>query len=135
MQRYMTQQRRLLLDYLKAHADQSVSARQIAGELGSQDVSISAVYRNLAALEQDGSIRKVSAPGTRESYYQYLGGHCCEHLHLSCKKCGKTFHMDEAQTEALVSTIAKLDHFALDRADTVLYGLCKQCVERKDGES
>ena len=98
-------------------------------------MSISAVYRNLAALEQDGSIRKVSAPGTRESYYQYLGGHCCEHLHLSCKKCGKTFHMDEAQTEALVSTIAKLDHFALDRADTVLYGLCKQCVERKDGES
>ena len=43
--------------------------------------------------------------------------------------------MDEAQTEALVSTIAKLDHFALDRADTVLYGLCEQCVERKDGES
>jgi hypothetical protein len=29
----MTQQRRLLLDYLKDHRDQSVSARQIAGSV------------------------------------------------------------------------------------------------------
>ena len=129
MQRYMTQQRRLLLDYLKEHRDQSVSARQIAGDLNSQDVSISAVYRNLAALEQEGSIRKVSTPGSRESWYQYLDGHCHDHLHLSCKKCGKTFHMDEAQTEALVSTIAKLDNFAVDRAETVLYGVCEHCME------
>ena len=37
------------------------------------------------------------------------------------------FHMDEKETEALLASIARLDGFAVDRSDTVLYGTCEAC--------
>ena len=43
----------------------------------------------------------------------------------------KTFHMDEAETEALVESIARLDGFAVDRSETVLYGTCEECRNQK----
>ena len=128
MQAYMTQPRRRLLNYLQSHADETLSAGQISGEL--PEISVSAVYRNLAALEKDGAVRRVTKAGSREILYQYLAGaQCREHLHLNCKKCGKTFHMDAEETEELVRAIAALDKFALDRSETVLYGLCEHCQE------
>ena len=129
MQAYMTQPRKRLLNYLHQHADETLTAGQIAQDL--PEISVSAVYRNLSALEQDGAVRKVAKGGSREVFYQYLKAEeCRDHLHLSCKKCGKTFHMDETETEALLNTIAKVDGFTVDRADTVLYGICEQCKDK-----
>ena len=130
MQAYMTQPRKRLLTYLKDHRDETFSAKQISDKLS--EVSVSAVYRNLSALEQDGAVRKVAKSGSREVFYQFMKAEeCKDHLHLSCKKCGKTFHMDEAETEALLGSIAKLDGFAVDRGDTVLYGVCEACQREK----
>ena len=126
MQAYMTKPRKRLLAYLQRHPDEALSAGQISQEL--DGISVSAVYRNLSAMENEGSVRRVSKNGSREVFYQYLdAGQCREHIHLSCKKCGKTFHMDAEQTEALVKTIAQLDRFAVDRGETVLYGVCENC--------
>ena len=131
MQAYMTQPRKRLLSYLRSHADETLTAGQISQDL--PEISVSAVYRNLAALEQDGAVRRVAKNGSREVFYQYMQAETCrEHLHLSCKQCGKTFHMDEKETEALLDSIARLDGFAVDRSDTVLYGTCEACRrERK----
>ena len=118
-----------LLNYLHSHADETLSASQISQDL--PEISVSAVYRNLSALEQDGTVRKVAKSGSREVFYQYMKAEeCRDHLHLSCKKCGKTFHMDEAETEALLESIARLDGFTVDRGDTVLYGTCEDCREK-----
>lgn len=126
MQAYMTQPRKRLLSYLHSHADETLTAGQISQDL--PEISVSAVYRNLAALEQDGTVRRVAKSGSREVFYQYMQAEACrEHLHLSCKQCGKTFHMDGEETEALLASIARLDGFAVDRADTVLYGICEAC--------
>lgn len=126
MQAYMTQPRKRLLSYLHSHADETLTAGQISQDL--PEISVSAVYRNLAALEQDGTVRRVAKNGSREVFYQYMQAEACrEHLHLSCKQCGKTFHMDGEETEALLASIARLDGFAVDRADTVLYGICEAC--------
>ena len=130
VQAYMTQPRKRLLTYLHAHPDETLSAGQISRDL--PEISVSAVYRNLAALEQDGTVRKVAKSGSREVFYQYMQAESCKaHLHLSCKKCGKTFHMDEAETEQLLQSIARVDGFAVDRADTVLYGVCDDCAEQR----
>ena len=130
MQAYMTKPRKRLLTYLQSHPDETISAGQISQELNG--ISVSAVYRNLSALEQDGAVRKVAKSGSREVFYQFMKAEeCKDHLHLSCKKCGKTFHMDEAETEALLGSIAKLDGFAVDRGDTVLYGVCEACQREK----
>ena len=129
MHAYMTQPRKRLLNYLHSHADETLTAGQIAQDL--PEISVSAVYRNLSALEKDGAVRKLAKSGSREVFYQYMQAEACrDHLHLSCKKCGKTFHMDEAETEALLDAIARVDGFTVDRENTVLYGVCESCQEK-----
>ena len=132
--RYMTQQRKLLLAYLQAHEDELLCAGEIADALAQQGVSASAVYRNLAALAQEGAIQSVSKSGSRRGYYRFsANSHCRDHLHLSCKQCGKTFHMDTQESEQLIRSIAQQEHFAIDQTDTVLYGVCASCQARNSG--
>ena len=128
MTKYTTKQRTLLLDYLHRHADEQLTVRQIGDALSTDEISTSAVYRNLAALEQAGQVRRLSKSGAREIFYQYAGAaHCRDCLHLSCKKCGRTYHMDADEAERLIRSVAVCDNFAIDRTDTVLYGLCGDC--------
>ena len=125
---YTTKQRTLLLDFLREHADETLSAEQIAKQLESESVSISAIYRNLAALEQEGRLKRSARPGTQEAYYRFTDDKECQgHLHLSCLRCGKTVQVEEAETDALTHQLAKSEGFALDREDTVLYGICADC--------
>lgn len=132
MAKYMTKQRQMLLDVLAEHHDEALCARQIALLLGGNSVSVSAVYRNLSYLEESGSIKRIPKAGSHEVYYQYTSApQCREKLHLSCKKCGKTFHMDTDSAENLISSIEKSDCFIIDKAETVLYGICSGCQEDK----
>ena len=133
MTKYSTKQRKTLLQYLHTHADEQLSVRQISDALRDEAISTSAVYRNLAALEEVGQVRRLSKSGTREIFYQYAGAaHCRDCLHLSCKKCGKTYHMDADEAEMLIQSVAKCDNFAIDRTDTVLYGVCEDCQQAKE---
>ena len=128
MSKYMTKQRKTLLEYLDRHADEELSAKMIESELGGMGVSISAVYRNLSELEKEGKIKRISKSGTREVYYRYTDAHeCRESLHLSCKKCGKTYHMDKQCAEILINNLAQSDDFTIDKSDTILYGVCGSC--------
>ena len=128
--KYMTKQRKTLLGYLSAHPDEALSAQEIAAALESEGVSLSAVYRNLAELESEGQIRRMSREGSREVYYQFTGSDSCrDSLHLKCKKCGRTFHMDTAGAEQLLGVVEKAEGFAVDKGDTVLYGVCEICQD------
>ena len=132
MPKYVTKQRTALLEYLSRHPDEQISARDIAASLEEESVSISAVYRNLNDLETDGSVRRVTRHGSREVLYQYLdAAPCREQLHMSCRRCGRTYHMNPAQAEQLIEAVARLEHFQIDRGATVLYGLCRDCQEAR----
>ena len=133
MPKYMTKQRKALLDFLSRHADEEPSAKKIAELLNDDSISISAVYRNLSALEQEGKIRRVPKSGSREVFYQYTdSAHCKECLHLSCEKCGKTYHMNTESAAMLIQNLASSDEFTIDKAHTVLYGVCKDCRESEE---
>ena len=128
MAKYLTKQRKLLLDFLSEHTDETLSAGQIADALAGKEISTSAIYRNLAALEQEGRLKRSARPGSQEAYYRFTDDEECRgHLHLSCLRCGKTVHVEEAETDALTHQLAKSEGFALDREDTVLYGICADC--------
>ena len=130
MQSYSTRQRKVLLAYLSRHPDELLSVRQIADALADEKISLSAVYRNLAQLEAEEKVRRSSKSGTREVYYQYLDAESCKGaLHMSCIKCGKTFHMADDNAVLLVKHLAQSEQFALDTADTILYGICSDCKE------
>lgn len=72
MARYLTRQRKQLLEYLSEHTDEQMTARQIADALTAESISISAVYRNLSALEEEGILKRSIRENTREVYYQYI---------------------------------------------------------------
>ena len=128
MAKYMTKQRKLLLNYLSEHTDETLSAGQIAEALTDQRISASAIYRNLATLEQEGCLKRSAKPGSQEIYYRYADDERCRgHLHLSCLRCGKTMHLEEAETDTLAHHLAENEGFTLDRTDTVLYGICADC--------
>lgn len=128
MSKYMTKQRMLLLDYLQAHPDEPMSAGQISEAVEDAPVSASAVYRNLAELEADGKVRRLSRAGSREVFFQYMDALDCRNcLHLNCTKCGKTFHMSTPGTDRVVRDVERSDFFRVDKSETVLYGVCRAC--------
>ena len=135
MSKYNTKQRKLLLGFLSVHADEEITAKQIAESLNDNKISVSAVYRNLAELESDGKIRRISKSGNRQVFFQYIDDNTCKDcLHLSCEKCGKTFHMNSVGAQKLINTVSQSDEFFVNKANTVLYGVCRACRE-KAGEN
>ena len=132
MTNYRTKQRKTLLTYLEAHPDECLSAADIAASLSGEAISISAVYRNLAALEAEGKIRRVTRGNGREALYQFTDGEACRSsLHLLCKSCGTTYHMDRQDADQLVRMLTLHEQFQIDMADTVLYGTYEACQIRE----
>ena len=129
MRNYKTGQRRRLLDFLEKHRDRQFSAEQIAELIAAEggEISLSAIYRNLERLEQEGAVRRAAAGEGRKAVYQYTGGECSEHLHLQCTGCGSTIHLDHESTEALRDAAQSCAGFSIDERKTVLYGRCSKC--------
>ena len=134
MPEYTTKQRKALTEFLAARTDEQLTAKEIADGVEKSGVSVSAVYRNLAKLISEGKLKRIIREGAREAYYQYTDTDCCRGcLHLICKKCGVTSHLEAKDTENFVSGIAKNRKFAVDITDTVLYGVCELCGKSAEG--
>jgi Fur family transcriptional regulator, ferric uptake regulator len=127
-QRY-TGQRRRLVDLL-AKAGSPVSIPEILK--GRRDLKQSSVYRNLAALEQAGVVRRVA---TEEEYGRYelaevLTGH---HHHLICSRCGRMRDVDvpddlEDTLDRALDHLARRAGFASVSHRLDLVGLCADCA-------
>ena len=125
---YNTEQRTSLLSFLTENPDKTFSAKEIAQALAGKNISKSSVYRNLAELEAEQKIKRVTKTGSKESFYQFFdNSECKNHIHLSCTKCGKIFHLESEQTEKLVNEVELADGFEISRSETTLYGVCKDC--------
>ncbi len=132
MAKYMTQQRRRLFAFLREHPDRRFSARDIAAALNDESISLSAVYRNLSALEKDGLIAGATQTGRREKIYRYLNAEACrECIHMTCLKCGQTFHLDIPASEKLLADAMDSEGFCISKTRTVLYGMCRSCGEEE----
>lgn len=126
--RYSTKQREALLAFLNAHGHELLSASQIADGLRAQQVSISAVYRNLADLEREGKVRKHTQNGSRTTLYQYVIADCCRgRLHLCCTVCGRTVHLEDQLAQKMMRHFEEYAGFTIIPADTVIRGVCSRC--------
>ena len=127
-QRYTAQRRDLL--HLLAQAASPVSIPQILAD--SDELKQSSVYRNLAALEHAGVVRRVA---TDEEYGRYelaeeLIGH---HHHLVCSNCGTMRDVEvptdlEETLDATLDRIARRAGFARVERALDLVGLCGECA-------
>lgn len=130
---YSTEQRNSLLLFLGENPDKMFSARQIEEALCGKEISKSAIYRNLAELESEGKIKRNSKSGSRESFYQFFDCNSCRtHIHLSCRKCGKIFHLDDSAAENLVSSLEKNAGFEVSLGESTLVGICRSCGEKNE---
>lgn len=131
MSAYMTKQRKVLLTFFEEHPDEIFSAPQIAQYLEAQSISVSAVYRNLTALEDEGLLRRHVKSGTRQVHYQYVASARCKgRLHLACTCCEKLFHMSATHERQLTAQMSLLEGFHLNPDLTVLYGVCPNCSKK-----
>ena len=133
---YMTAPRKLLFRYFSEHPDVSVTARQLCDVLNNGDqvkIGLSSIYRNLAALTKAGFILQTISQDSKEARYRYVSPETCGHrLHLTCLRCGKTFHMTQKLSDRLLTDILRVEDFAVDENQTTVYGLCRDCREQRN---
>ena len=123
---YKTKQRKILLDFLNSHLDQKFTAKMIFEGLV-EPISLSAIYRNLSKLEEEGLLKRFSTKGDSEIFYQYISSKCCENIfHFSCTKCKSTFHLEEDLTKKLEQVFVE-QNFLIDKNKTIFYGICQNC--------
>lgn len=128
MAKYLTKQRRQLSSYLEQHTDELLTAQEISQAL--DGISVSAVYRNLSAMEDDGLLKRSIRENTREAFYQYIAAPKCRNsLHLSCRICGKSVHLGSRETQQLLDSTLKTTGFRIDKSETILYGICADCQQ------
>ena len=133
---YNTEQRNLLLNFLKDNPDRKFSVKEIQNVLVGENISRSSLYRNLAELEEDGKVKRYSKTGSRETFFQYYDLKCCRnHIHLSCIRCGRIFHMENEIADSLINKLIALEGFRINKGETTLYGICKDCNEESCSKS
>ena len=130
-QKYKTEQRKDLLDYMIKNTDRFVNAEDIEKYLKNKEISIglTTIYRFLNSLEKQGKVRIELKEHTK--YYQYILEECTNHFHLKCKKCGKIIHLHCDEIEELKLHISKEHEFEIDSMATIA-GLCAECRNNLD---
>lgn len=125
---YKTDQRNVLLQFLQENPDKMFSEKQMEEALVSKNISRSALYRNLLALENEGKVKRCTKSGNREIFFQYVGLEDCKsQIHLNCIKCGKIFHLENKIAEEMISEVESTQGFEINRGETTIYGICKGC--------
>lgn len=132
MASYNTEQKKLLICFLKKHSDCAFSAEDIAKgmkiEFNENAPGKSTVYRLLQKLLVEGKVKRFEKSTGRQFFYQIIdGSHCDRHLHLKCMSCGKLLHMSDDASQLVLNDVLKSNNFSVDREKTVLFGMCSQC--------
>jgi Fur family ferric uptake transcriptional regulator len=131
MKGYQTEQKRILLDFLKQNLTKGLSIEDIVSGLsGEHAPGKSTVYRLMNQLVEEGKVRRFVRGNSRHFVYQLMGSeHCQSHLHCRCVACGKLFHVDETLSRRVGQMLAP-QGFSLDTAQTTLLSTCEGCGGR-----
>lgn len=119
-----SRQRELVLDAVKSSCHPT--AEEIHQHLKNKgdDVGIATVYRNLTALADNGSILRISVPGSPDRFDIAEK----EHGHMICTCCGK---VSDVRLDGLEDFLAKRTASSgcrITEHEIVLRVLCSSCV-------
>ena len=132
--KYMTKQRRLLLEYLQTLPGKHITANDVCSyfeEKGS-GISKATIYRQLEYFVDEGIINKYIIDGNSPACFEYVGTN--EHedtdicFHCKCEKCGKLIHLHCDDLEEIQVHLLEKHRFKMNPMRTVFYGLCEQCI-------
>ena len=129
---YRTRQRDGILRFFTEHPDRCFTARDLVGQV---DAGEATIFRTLAALTEEGKLKKFTGGSGESAYYQFNNAGCDLHLHLKCRGCGKLFHMDCAFMQEILAHFRNEHGFSVDCGQTVIYGLCGDCTGQKNSRN
>jgi len=109
-----------------------VNAEELFYELRKENQSIgySTVYRTLKLLTECG-IAKENQFGDRITRYESAFNKA-HHDHIVCVKCNEIYEFENEQIEELQKEVAKNLGFEMLDHKLEIYGICKQCLEKKE---
>lgn len=129
MSEYKTEQKKLLLDFLKKNKDKSFTVEEIERGIcdgGGFSPGKSTIYRLVSKLAENGEINRFASE--RGMVCQYKGDMACgKHLHMRCTECGRILHMKDSTSEELLNEIFSKSNFSVDKERTILFGICSAC--------
>ena len=134
---YHTEQKKMLLQFLREHQAEAYTIEEAACALkaryGASAPAKSTVYRLVQRLVEEGEVKRLVMGNSRRFVYQLTNGASCHsHLHMQCRACGRLFHLEERISHALARQIAETDGFTLCESDTVLLGECAACHRARE---
>ena len=122
---YNTKQKSAVTSFFEHHQERGFTPDDVASAL--PDVPRSTVYRLISHLADEGVVRKNGTEG-RKSIYQYQRAECHGHMHIRCRECGRTEHLDAKTTHDIEKLVEAASGFvALE--STVFEGLCRDCLK------
>ena len=128
---YKTKQKSFVLECLKKHENESMSAEKLIEYLKEENISVgtATVYRHLNKLTEAGMVRKFITEDNESATYRYFDKKrgCESHFHLVCNGCGKLIHLECENLSSVYEHILSDHNFKVDTVKTVFYGLCKKC--------
>ncbi len=108
------------LQNTKAHPTASVVYETVRETI--PNISLGTVYRNLAALAEDGKIKQLSVGDGSD----HFDGDISPHSHFYCENCGKVSDVSYVADDAYPD-LEKDYGFKVKASSLVLCGVCKDC--------
>lgn len=134
--RYRTVGQQRLVDFLSAHPDRQFTAEELCMAINGSTVGLSSLYRRLSALCDAETVRKFRNDTRGCAVYQYVGAACAcrDCFHVKCQRCGKLAHLECGDSIGFARHLMSEHGFAVDCGQSVLYGVCKDCMKKLEGK-
>ncbi len=130
MGKYQTDQRQKLIELFKSSGHQPYSASDILKKFDDESISVSAIYRNLKDMEQEGLICKLTQKGRSEAIYYYVNPESCVGIvHLKCEVCETVYHLNRHISNILIAAAKDDFNFSINRSGVFLHGKCELCSQ------
>jgi Fe2+ or Zn2+ uptake regulation protein len=114
----------------RPHATAEAVAETVRGEIGS--ISGQAVYDALAALTENGLLRRIQPAGSPARYETRVGDN---HHHLICRTCDRMVDVDCAVGDTPCLTALDDFGYEIDEAEVIYWGRCPECVAAAAGRT
>ena len=131
--RRVTEQRRLLLEIIRAHGEH-LDADQIYALARQQNprLSLSTVYRTLSLLRDLGLVDEVHLG---EDHHHYELKPAAAHHHLICRVCGRVTEFSTFLADELAASVGAEYGYDVQEVRIDLMGLCAQCRDAQEQET
>ncbi len=124
--RRLTAQRKLVAQALR-DAARTVGAVELFENLRMTNPRIgrATVFRTLDLLVEMGLAQRFEGDGHVHLYTSCKPAH---HHHLVCRSCGSSTDIDDAEVEALITSMRRRHGFFVDHGSLDFYGVCRSCA-------